>query len=89
MIRSPRAVGVITFRSQTAMDHPEEPDPAPSGAGERRVDEGSPLGSNLIPGTQPEPDFVGATASGLRLRVEGEGTRTLEPLDRQASSACS
>jgi hypothetical protein len=28
MIRSPRAVVVITFRSQTAMHHPEEPDPA-------------------------------------------------------------
>jgi hypothetical protein len=42
---------------------------------ERRVDEGS-LRSNLIPGTQPEPDFVGATASGLRLRVEAKG---LEP----------
>jgi hypothetical protein len=28
MIRSPCAVGVITFRSQTAMYHPEEREPA-------------------------------------------------------------
>ena len=28
MIRSPRLVGVIPFCSQTAMHHPEEPDPA-------------------------------------------------------------